>query len=485
MSGFPFAITLWTAWLFVCKKWPAITPPAQRYGLWLLIVATYCSFDLMRWEGLDGGQHAVFAPRWSATAEQRFLAEHAQAKPEATETVALAPGDWPQFRGPNRDNQIHGLSLATDWNENPPQLAWKHRVGPGWSSMAIVGGRLFTQEQRGENEVVTCYDAATGEEIWAHEDATRFDEPLSGMGPRGTPTFADGRIYTLGATGKLNCLDAATGKPIWSHDVVVDADAAVTPAGFNPRQWGYSNSPLVANGLVFVFGGGQHDKGLLAYRAADGAKAWTSSAGSDGYSSPQLASIDGVEQLLIHSNGGLFAVEPDHGKLLWKLPSNSAHFLPVPQPQAVGDGRLLTQSENGTAMIQVSHQDASWSADQRWDSTALKTSLNDFVVHDGIIYGFDDGVFCAVDLATGKRRWKSGRYGHGQVLLLTDQPLLLVTSETGEVILLRPTHEKAEELGRFQAIEGKTWNHPAIAQNRLYVRNAAEMACYKLPVDPK
>ncbi|HZZ27023.1 MAG TPA: PQQ-binding-like beta-propeller repeat protein [Pirellulales bacterium] len=485
MAGFPVVLTVWAIWLLMATRWIKLSPRAQRIGLCAGILLGWGYFDLVRWEGLDGGQHSAFAWRWQPTSEQKFLVQHASATSGSAEpglALHLRPDDWPEFRGPERNNQVHGLKLATDWQQQPPKQLWRQRVGPAWSSMIVVDGLLFTLEQRGDQEATVCYDVATGKERWAHTVDTRFFESLSGAGPRGTPTFADGRIYSLGATGKLNCLDAASGKPIWSHDIVADAQAEAAPAPFTARQWGYSNSPLVVNGLVIVFAGGQRDKSLLAYRADTGKPAWTYAAGKDGYSSPQLISLGGQSQLLMHSTGGLVALDPSTGKMLWQRPSANPMFLPITQPQAVGGEQLLTQSENGVQLIKLTSDGDRWSPAQRWDSKALKLTLNDYVVYDGCVYGFDDNVFCCLDLETGKRRWKGGRYGSGQVLLLPDQPLLVVTSETGEAILVAPNREKLEELGRFQAVEGKTWNHPVIAEGKLFVRNAEEMACYELPL---
>ncbi|HEY2880867.1 MAG TPA: PQQ-binding-like beta-propeller repeat protein [Pirellulales bacterium] len=501
LSAFPFVLTFWSFWLVVCEKWlTRLSPNAKRVHLCISILLPIFFFDLVRWEGLDGGQHAAFNWRWVPTAEERFLADKAKTdsrpakvnSPAATDAPAvvaggaakplvLQPGDWGEFRGPKRDSQVHGVKLATDWEAHPPKLVWKHRIGPAWSSMIIVDGKLFTQEQRDQQETIACYDALTGEEKWAHNDAARFQEMLAGAGPRGTPTFSDGKLYTLGGTGVLDCLDAATGNPVWTKDITVAAESAVAP-GDQLRQWGYSNSPLVADGNVIVFAGGLHEKGLLAYRADNGDLAWKTPAGSDGYSSPQLASIDGVNELLIHSNKGLFAVDPEQGKLLWQRPCDAAMFLPITQPQSVGANSLLAQNEEGVALIEVAHKDAAWEPTQKWVSKSLKPSLNDYVVYDGSVYGFDDGVFCAIDLETGKRLWKGGRYGHGQVLLLPDQPLLVVISESGEAVLISPNKTKLDELARFPMIEGKTWNHPVIAHGKLYVRNAEEMACYELPL---
>jgi outer membrane protein assembly factor BamB len=491
MAGLPFVLTGWLVWMAISDRLLRLSPAVQRIGLCLLILLTWGYYDLVRWEGIDGGQHSAFAWRWSPTSEDKFLVEHhpgsssaaadsgnAGARPNGT--LHILPTDWPEFRGSERNNQVHGTKLATDWQKQPPKQLWRHRVGPAWSSMIVVDGKLFTQEQRGDQEATVCYDTATGDELWAHADDTRFFEPLAGAGPRGTPTFADGRIYALGATGRLNCLDAATGNPIWSHDIVTDVQAEGATKTIPAPQWGFSNSPLVVDGLVIVFAGGENNKSLLAYGADAGEPKWSYNAGSDSYSSPQLVSIGGHKQLLMHSNTGLAAIEPDTGKLLWQYPAASKMFLPITQPQSVGADQLLMQSENGVQLVALTLDGNKWSPTQRWDSKALKLTLNDYVVYEGCIYGFDDNVFCCVDLESGKRHWKAGRYGSGQVLLLPDQPLLVVTTETGEVVLIWPNTKKLDELARFQAVEGKTWNHPVIAEGKLFVRNAEEMACYEL-----
>jgi hypothetical protein len=389
--------------------------------------------------------------------------------------LALEPGDWPRFRGPAGNGEVHGVEIATDWKSKPPRLVWRQRIGPAWSSMVVVGGRLFTQEQRGESEAVVCLDAATGREIWAHEDATRFWEAVSGAGPRATPAFADGRLYTLGAKGLLNCLDAATGRCHWSHHIADDSGAPVP-------LWAYSGSPLVTGGLVVAFAGGPGEKQLLAYDGVTGATAWSVSAGQLSYSSAQLVSIDGTPQVLILSDRGLVAVSPESGALLWD------YSAPIPgaprsvEANAVGPSQILIATEAGIGMVllEIRREGETWSVSAGEASNNFKPAFSDFVVHDGAMYGFDSAIFACVDYHTGKRRWKQGRYGHGQVLLLADQGLLLVQAETGEVVLLAANPERLEELGRFQAIEGKTWNHPAVVHGRLFVRNAEEIACYDL-----
>jgi outer membrane protein assembly factor BamB len=473
----PVVLTAWAAWVALTRNAPA---RVRRLGLVAVLVLTWAPFGLIRTEGIDGEQHAEVHWRWTPTPEQLALAEIAQdnsapSAPLPAVDATLSPGDWPGFRGPNRDSVVRGVRINADWKASPPRPLWRHRVGPGWSSVAVVGGRLFTQEQRGEQEAVVCYEAATGKPVWVHEDQLRFWDSVSGAGPRATPTFADGRLYTLGGTGLLNCLDAATGKREWSRDIAAEAPAKAP-------LWGFSSSPLVAEGVVIAYAGGDSQRQLLAYRADSGEPAWAAPAGGGSYSSPQLATLGGKPQVLFLGDRGVSAYAAATGQVLWE------HSAPVPgaprslQPQALGDGQVLFASEMdiGVALLDVRRDGESWAASQLWASREMKPSFDDFVVHQGHAYGFDGAMFCCLDLGTGARRWKGGRYGHGQVLLLADQGLLLVTSEKGEAILLKANPERLEELGRFQAVNGKTWNHSVVAHGRLFVRNGEEMACYEL-----
>jgi hypothetical protein len=256
----PVVTTAWVVWLVVTLF---LSWPVRRLGLLVVFVLAWGAFTLVRYEGVWGDFSATFRYRWSLTEEEKYLAQRAAEKgntapkvDSAAPPAALETSDWPGFRGPNRDGRLTGVRIATDWQQHPPRELWRHRIGPGWSSFAVVGDRLYTQEQRGQDEAVVCLDAGTGKELWAHEDAARFSESLGGAGPRATPTFHDGKIYALGATGRLNCLDAASGDLKWSHDIVADSGADVP-------MWGFASSPLVAEGIVMVFAGGPDGKSVL------------------------------------------------------------------------------------------------------------------------------------------------------------------------------------------------------------------------------
>ena len=481
----PFVFTLWTIWLLVTRR---EAPDRSAAGIVLATLLTFVPFTILRIDGLSGEQRARYSWRWTPSAEELYLDERATASPSAPSTspatsaasVALRPGDWPGFRGPNRDGVAAGVRIATNWSASPPNPVWRSRVGPAWSSVAVVDGLLFTQEQRGGDEAVVCRDAASGAEKWSVQDPGRFWESVAGAGPRATPTFDSGRVYTLGALGRLNCLDAATGSRLWSRDVRADAGGA-------PPMWGFSSSPLVTSGVVIVWAGGDGSASLRAYRCDTGEPAWSAPAGVQTYTSPQLAEIGGETQVLFLSEAGLSAHDPATGAMRWTHPAPMPNAIRSIQPRVVGAKTVLVCSETdfGARLLEINPAagaPAAWSAVPRWTSRQFKPSFNDFVIVGDCAYGFDGAVFCCFDLKAGRRRWRDGRYGHGQVVLLQEQSLLLVTTEEGEGVLLAADPEAHRELARAPLITGKTWNHPAVAQGRLYVRNAEEMACFELPL---
>jgi outer membrane protein assembly factor BamB len=477
LGAMPYVVTLGIAWLLMTRRRGTRVQLTGIVAGALLIFGGFC---LLRWDGLDGRQIAQYSWRWSPTAEQAFLAtiESPRIGPDSTSVAVpewrLQPGDWPGFRGADRDDVVGELSTQ-DWAAHPPEQVWKRLVGPGWSSVIIVDGFLVTQEQRGESEAVVCYDADTGDEVWVHTDTERFDEGLSGPGPRGTPAFAEGRIFALGARGKLNCLAAATGEGLWSHDLPAETGAAI-------QQWGISTSPLIVGGLAVVFSGGTDGRSLLAYHADTGDLAWSSAGGTQSYSSPQLLTIDGVRQIVMHDNRALYAVHPETGERLWERPTGNEMSLAMLQPHQVGETDLVVAWDNGITRLTVRQDAGTWSVRECWPepSTRLKPSFNDFFVHDGYIYGLDDGILCCLDLESGKRVWKRGRYGFGQMLYVSALQQFLVLTDQGELVLAAADPERLVEVARVSVLSGKTWNHAAAAHGRLYVRNGEEMACYRL-----
>jgi outer membrane protein assembly factor BamB len=467
-------------------------------------------FAIVRTGGITGDAMPDVHWRWTPTPEDRLLAGTANEK----EPVAVAPApaallpdpaavssktpeksgitdeptnhsdeavatktewDWPGFRGARRDAIIPGVSIETDWSKSPPAALWRRQIGPGWSSFAVHGNLLYTQEQRGDDEIVAAYDINTGEPVWRHRDAERFWESNAGAGPRGTPTFANGRIYALGATGIVNALDARDGSVVWSRNAASDTGATIP-------GWGFTSSPVVVNDLVIVATSGR----LAAYEVATGKPRWFAQTGGGSYSSPHLMTIGGIEQVLMQSSGGLTGIAPADGMQLWQ---HAWPQLSIVQPALISDGDLLISGVDslasgvGTQRIAVSPGSSGWSVKERWTSSGLKPTFNDVVIHKGFAFGFDGSILACIDLEDGTRKWKGGRYGHGQLVLLPDQDLLLVLSEEGELALVKATADQFTELARFKAIDGKTWNHPALVGDVLLVRNGEEMAAFRLTLE--
>ena len=426
---------------------------------------------LLRTDGMTGGARHDFAWRWAETAEQRLLAQAGDepmalpSAPAASETEA----DWPGFRGTNRDGIIHGVRIETDWSASPPVELWRRPIGPGCSSFAVRGNLLYTQEQRGDDEVVTCYNLTTGEPVWKHRDAARFWVSHAGAGTRSTPTLSDGLVYTFGATGILNVLDADNGTVVWSRNAASDTDA-------KDSGWGFTSSPLVVDDVVIVAATGK----LVAYDLNTGDPRWFGPDGGDSYSSPHLLTIDGVVQVLLMSYVGATSFEPTDGTLLWEHPWPGGRIV---QPALTSDSDLLLSAggEKGMRRIAVVHGPEGWKTEERWTSRGLNPNFNDFIIHKGYAFGFDGPKIACIDVENGKRQWKDGRYG-GQLILLADQDLLLVLSEKGELALVVAAPDRFTELARFPAIEGKTWNHPVLVGDVLLVRNTQEMVAFRLPL---
>ena len=447
-------------------------PLVQRRWVVAATVLLVCAaWALVRTDGIDGDHDGIYAWRWTETVEQKLLAEQGggsvglSASLPATEDPA-----WPGFRGPSRDGiSASGRGIATDWSASPPVELWSRPVGPAWSSFAVHGNFFYTQEQRGDDEVVACYRIDTGEAVWLHRDPARFFESNGGAGPRGTPTLSGGRVYTLGATGILNTLDALDGSLVWSRNVATDTQMDIP-------EWAFSSSPWVTDDLVIAAASGT----LVAYDVETGDLRWTGPEGGISYSSPHPMSFDGAAHVVLVHGEGVTSLDPADGRLLWQY--EWAGY-PMVQPAQAANGDVLASASEGSGIRRLAIRRGAdgWTVDEVWRSMGLKPYFNDFVVHKGHAFGFDGRILSCIDLKDGQRKWKGGRYGSGQLILLADQDLLLVLSEQGDLALVEAKVDGFKEFARFQGIQGKTWNHPVRVDDLLLIRNSEQMAAYRLP----
>ncbi|QDT65463.1 PQQ-binding-like beta-propeller repeat protein [Calycomorphotria hydatis] len=440
---------------------------------------------LVRVEQLDGAMVITdWSWRWEQSAEEKaveyFNKEAAPVSHTTKAELTLRSGDWPQFRGTRRDGVVDGVELVADWDSCPPKELWRHPIGLGWSSFSLVDGHLFTQEQRADEELVVCYDAETGKQLWAHAHEERFEESVGGDGPRATPTFHEGKLYSLGATGWLSCLQPLTGEVVWERNIL--QDASDDGERVKNIEWAMCYSPLIVDDMVIVNPGGGAGRGVIAYDRNTGDIIWANGDDLASYAGLSLQMIDGQEQLLLFDAVGLKGLDLNGGEELWRYPFTNMAKVNAMQPIVRGNQIFISTGYGiGSVLLNVSQNNEDWSVEEVWRATnRFRMKFNDPVFKDGFVYGLDDGILACHEFKTGERTWKKGRYGFGQLLLVGDH--ILVFAEDGSVDLVAADPGGFQELGSFQAIEGKTWNHPVLAHGRLYLRNAQEVACFEVPV---
>ncbi|MBX3443704.1 MAG: PQQ-binding-like beta-propeller repeat protein [Planctomyces sp.] len=428
---------------------------------------------LLKVDAMRGDTTISFAWRWAKPRDFQMPAPVASAEAVLV-GFETTPDDFPGYLGPQRTGVLERpAEFGIDWVAHPPRELWRQPVGPGWSGFATRGDYAFTQEQRGESEYVVCRRIVDGEILWSAANRARFESPMGGAGPRAVPAIAeDGRIYTVGGAGWLQCLDGRSGAVEWSVDLLADN-------GGRTIAHGVCGSPLIDGERVIVAPTGNPKACLVAYNRFDGTRLWQAGHNAASYSSPVIVSLAGRRQLLLHAAVGLEGHDADTGEFLWHFPWSNEFDNNCSQPIVIdGDaGRVLatTGYGQGAVLLDVRADGERWSASPVWTSRDMKTKFTNAVRLDEFVYGLDDGILACIDLETGKRRWKTGRYNHGQILLL--DRTLLVQAENGDVALVNLRPERFEELARIPVLNNKTWNHPCVSGRYLLVRNAEEAVC--------
>ncbi|MFY9609679.1 MAG: PQQ-binding-like beta-propeller repeat protein [Blastocatellia bacterium] len=380
---------------------------------------------------------------------------------------------WTNFRGPARDGRYDEGPIRTAWPAEGLRLLWKQPIGGGYASFVVAEGVAFTIEQRRQQEIVAAYDVETGRELWTHGSDAEFKESMGGDGPRATPTWEEGRLYSLGAQGDLRCFDAKTGKLNWSKNILKDA-------GADNLQWGMAGSPLIVDDKVVVLPGGRSGKSVIAYNKQTGAQVWKSLNDTQAYVSPMLVTLAGKRQILVVTATRIVGLAIEDGSLLWESKWDTDMGINISQPIVIDANHFFISSGygKGAALVEISGSGDGLAARKVWENTSMKNKFNSSVLHEGNVYGLDEGILTCVDVNTGDRKWKGGRYGYGQVILASGH--LIIITDAGDLVLVKATPDKHTEVARFSAIEGKTWNYPAIADGRLLVRNQTQMACFDL-----
>ena len=398
--------------------------------------------------------------------------ENSSTRAVNTTSVGASAVDWPDFRGPKRDSRYAG-AIRTDWPEEGLPLLWRQPSGGGYASFVVTGGLIFTIEQRRQQEAAVAYDLETGREAWIQSWDANFQESMGGDGPRATPTWDEGRLYVLGATGELYCLEAKSGRTLWNLNILSEN-------GAKNLTWGMSATPLVLDEKLIVLPGGGSGRSVVAYNKVTGKPIWKSLSDKQAYTAPIHAKLAGMKQIVIISAKRVAGLQFSDGALLWEHPWVTQYDVNAAEPILVDENRIFISSGygHGAALLKITPANGVFKVSTVWENNRMKNKFNGSVLEEGYIYGLDEGILACIDVETGERKWKGGRYGYGQILLASGR--LIVLTEQGDLVLVEATPEVHRELARFSAIEGKTWNYPAIADGRLLVRNTAEMACFDL-----
>ncbi|MBL9130814.1 MAG: PQQ-binding-like beta-propeller repeat protein [Verrucomicrobiaceae bacterium] len=448
----------------------------KRLGIFVLACAAIVAFFrfAVRHEGsADGSAWPQLAFVWQKK-DQPVVPPLAPvtAAPSLADTPPPAARDMPRFLGEKGDGVLPAPEFHTDWAAHPPREMWRIQIGTGWSGFAVAGHRAITQEQRGEIECVTCYDLRNGTLLWSHTDKAFFTELMGGEGPRATPTLdvITGEVFALGATGMLNCLELATGKQKWQRDVLKDCKSPKN------LEWGKSASPLLTAAHV-ICSGGDSGTSLIAYQRATGEIAWQSGTDGGSYASPVLHQLDGRDQIVTVNRNSVSGHDPADGKTMWTF-DWASNFPKVGQPVLAAPDQVLITSSYGldSHLLEIK----AGAARSLMTSSALRTKFSSASVVGSHAYALDEGTLCCVDLKTGERVWREGRYGFGQQIRLGDD-LLLIQAEKGHIVLVKASPDKLHEIARLDALKSKTWNPPTLAGRLLLLRNDREAVCYELP----
>ena len=472
LQGFALLVYIITAGISILIWWVFISGvPLKRklQGVGVLVVACL----LFRIDGFTGNTLPIIRFIWTPKAGS--LTKEVQSGQDSAkysfEGYELTDTDWPDFRGVGRMGMVSGLNFQDQWLT--PNELWRIPIGAGWASFAAVRDLCWTMEQVGEKEAISAFELKTGNKIWQKSYDAHFKESFGGPGPRTNPVYQEGRIWALGASGLLSCLDAVTGKEFWQTNILKDADA-------ENIEWGMSATPLLYQDLIITLPGGANGKSLVAYDKMTGEVRWSGGNSIASYSSPQISTVDGVEQILVHNGVGISAHSTEDGSVLWDYPWTTASKVNVAQP-IVFDGNKVILSTGytvGSISLEASLKEGKWSVKEKWKSRRLKAKFNASVYKGQYLYGLDEGILTCINMEDGQRVWKGGRYGYGQMILVGDT--ILILSDKGEVVFVKAIPDQHSEIGKFPVFNSKTWQHPIIANGHLVVRNDREAACFLL-----
>ncbi|HTQ80355.1 MAG TPA: PQQ-binding-like beta-propeller repeat protein [Thermoanaerobaculia bacterium] len=413
------------------------------------------------------------APRKRVVSTVAIVSTVAMAGVLAIGAIGMASAtDWPQFRGLHRDGISPEVHLIKTWPAAGPHVLWRVPIGEGYSHLAVTGGKVYTLFDSGNDQLLGAFDAATGKRVWALRIDSRFPND-QGNGPRSTPTLDQGLVYALSAQGRLVAAQAASGQKVWEHDLAKELDA-------RSPQWGISSSPLVEGDLLLVAAGGSRGRSIAAFQKRDGKLAWTALDDPAGYAAPIAFTSGGVRQVVFLTGIAMVSLSPQDGKLLWRVPWETSYGVNAATPIFVAPDRIYVSSgyDTGAGVFRLKSSNGQVSAEPLWKSRVLKNQFSSSLLLGDYLYGFDNGTFKCVDIRNGEEKWRQRGLGQGSLILADGR--LLVLSETGRLLIVDATPAGYVERASFQALSGRCWTGPSLADGVLYLRNAENMMAIDL-----
>ena len=360
--------------------------------------------------------------------------------------------DWPNYRGPNYD----GISTETGWNPqalNEVKIAWQAEIGIGFSSVTVASGKAYAMGNINKNtDVVYCFDAVSGKELWRHEYAEPLNPKYYEGGTSATPTVRDGKVYTLSKSGKVFCLDAETGKVVWNRDLP-----------HKELTWGFSSSGLIVGDTV-IFNVGSAG---VALNKNDGKVVWNSDNSESGYATPvPFTSPDGQSLLAIFGKNSLMAIDPANGTVKWSFPWQTQHDVNAADPILVGDEAFITSGYNrGAALVKIASPPTAV-----WENKNMRSQMSGPVRIGDHIYGINQDQLACIEWKTGNSVWSERKTGNGSLSAAGDK--LIVVSERGRLMIVEASPDGFKELSGADILSARCWSPPTLSNGYIYVRNS-------------
>jgi outer membrane protein assembly factor BamB len=370
--------------------------------------------------------------------------------------------DWPNYRGPNYNGISTETGWSSSWPESGPKVLWKHSIGIGFASMSVSSGKVYATGNIDDNDILYCFDTATGKEIWKKSYQCPLYSKSHEGGPCATPTLDGNAVYTFSKDGDAIRFNASTGEVVWHKKLNKDL-------GIKHPTWHFSSSPFIAGDLV-IYNAGTYG---IALNKNDGSVVWQNGKDASGYSTAVPYDIAGQKGLAMAVCQELVGLNPATGKVLWKFPFKTAYDINAADAIIAGETIFISSGyKKGCALLKISGGNVT----EVWQNKNMSNQINCSVLWQGCIYGFDGqvgggGKLTCLDLATGEKKWTQGGMGTGSLMIADGK--LIILGEKGKLVIAEASPEGYKELASAEILTGKCWTVPVLANGRIYARNAA------------